>query len=126
MRDFLAMVAGVLVGIFIMLMILDYIISEARLKGWNECYKRMREIDDPYIESVNAYISGMEKQIKNYEEYTKQLREHIEILEDNHECLRLDVRDSIAEEERLNDYINTLENQIDHLERELAELRGED
>ncbi len=105
--------------------IMVYVASEAHFKGWNECFERMREIDDAYIESANACISGMEKQIKNYEEYNKQLLEHIEILEDNHECLRLDIRDAMAEEERLNSYIDSLENQIDHLERELEELRSE-
>ena len=115
MIEVLMVIAGVLMVIFVMV----YVASEAHFKGWMECYERMREIDDSYIKSVDAYISGMEKQLKTYEEYTKQLTEHIEILEDNHECLRLDIRDAIAEEERLNDY-------IDHLERELAELRGEE
>lgn len=122
MREVLIVIAGILMVIFIMV----YVASEAHFKGWMECYERMMEIDDSYIKSVDAYISGMEKQLKTYEEYTKQLTEHIEILEDNHECLRLDIRDAIAEEERLNDYINTLENYIDHLERELADLRGEE
>lgn len=87
MREFLIVMTGILMLILIMF----YVASEAHFKGWMECYERMKEIDDSYVKSINDYVYGMEKQIKNYEEYTKQLREH-----------------------------------IDHLERELAELRGEE
>ena len=47
------------------------------------------------------------------------IRDEMDLLDEQNESLRLDIRDSISEEERLNDY-------IDHLEREIAELRGED
>ena len=71
----------VIVGILIVIFIIVYVASEANYEGWMECYNRMREIDDSYIEFANAYLSGLEKQVKNYEEYTKQLTEHIDILE---------------------------------------------
>lgn len=53
------------------------------------------------------------------------IRDEMDLLDEQNESLRLDVRDSILEEERLNSYIDSLENHIDNLEREISELRGE-
>lgn len=79
MRDFLPIVAGVLLGIFIMLMILDYLIREAYHKGWNDSYHRMREIEEPYYKSTHGYISALEEQIENYERHIQLLNEKYEI-----------------------------------------------
>ena len=63
-------------------------------------------------------LEGVGEQEFSTEEIFQVIREEMNLLDDENESLRLDIRDAIAEEERLNDY-------IDHLEREIAELRGE-
>lgn len=70
-------------------------------------------------------LEGVGEQEFYAEDIFNVIRDEMDLLDEQNETLRLDVRDSIAEENRLNEYIDSLENQIDHLERELGKLRGE-
>lgn len=77
-------------------------------------------------DTVIFRLEGVGEQQFSTDEIFQVIREIMELLDDQNESLRLDVRDSILEEERLNEFIDHLANYNDHLEREILELRGED